>query len=131
MLSVETLLNPKSIAIIGASNDTKKVGGIVTQNIIAKYKGQVYPVNPKEETIQGLKNYKTISELPDVPDLAILAIPAEKVLEVLPQIGDKHIKNLLIFSAGVKDAGEHLRDHRFAQLVLDFRFCLRDGGRSL
>ncbi len=106
MLSVETLLNPKSITIIGASNDTKKVGGIVTQNIIASYKGLVYPVNPKEEIIQGLKNYKTISELPDVPDLAILAIPAENALEVLPQIGDKRIKNLLIFSAGFKEAGE-------------------------
>ncbi len=106
MLSVETLLNPKSIAIIGASNDTKKVGGIVTQNIIAKYKGQVFPVNPKEETIQGLKSYKTVAEIPDVQDLAILAIPAEKVLEVLPQIGDKGIKNLLIFSAGFKEAGD-------------------------
>lgn len=106
MLSVETLLNPKSIAIIGASNDIKKVGGIVTQNIVARYKGLVYPVNPKEETIQGLINYKTIVELPDTPDLAILAIPAEKVLDVLPQIGDKGIKNLLIFSAGFKEAGD-------------------------
>lgn len=106
MPSVVTLINPKSIAIIGASNDTKKVGGIVTQNIIRKYKGQIYPVNPKEETIQGLKNYKAITDLPDVPDLGILAIPAEKVLEILPQIGDKSIKNLLIFSAGFKEAGD-------------------------
>lgn len=106
MLSVETLLNPKSIAIIGASNDTKKVGGIVAKNIIASYRGQIYPVNPKEENIQGLKNYKNLTDLPDDPDLAILAIPAEKVLEILPQIGDRGIKNLLIFSAGFKEAGE-------------------------
>jgi len=117
MPSVETLLNPKSVAVIGASNNTKKVGGIVTKNIIESYKGQIYPINQKEESIQGLKNYKSLTELIEIPDLAILAIPAEKVLEVLPQVGDKGIKNLLIFSAGFKEAGD--QGKQLEQKLLD------------
>ncbi len=106
MPTVNLLLNPKSIAIVGASNNTKKVGGIVTKNILSGLKGNIYPINSGEETVQGQKNYKNILDLPETPDLIIFAIPAEKVLEMLPQVGERGIKNLLIFSAGFKEAGE-------------------------
>lgn len=106
MLSVKTLLNPKSIAIVGASNDTKKVGGIVLQNITNGYSGKIFPINPNTDNTLNLKTYRSITELPLVPDLVIIAIPAEKALDLLPELGNFGVKNILIFSAGFKEVGD-------------------------
>ncbi len=106
MPDISKLLTPQSIAVIGASANTQKVGGIVLQNLVASYKGQILPINPKEDTIQGLTCYKNFSSLPQIPDLTIIAIPADKALSLLPEIGEKGGKNLLIFSAGFKEVGE-------------------------
>lgn len=101
------LFCPKSVAIIGASRTPDKVGAIVLKNIISSgFTGKVYPVNPNVEQIGSLKCYPDISSLPEVPDLAVIAIPAASVLEVLTQVGEKGIKNAVIFSAGFKETGE-------------------------
>ncbi|HAW08348.1 MAG TPA: hypothetical protein DCW42_04150, partial [Bacteroidetes bacterium] len=61
-----SILNPKSIAIIGASNDITKPGGKVLKNLLfANFSKNIYPVNPKESIIQGLKCYNNISQLPE------------------------------------------------------------------
>lgn len=109
MPDLNNLLAPKSIALIGASNTPGKVGNIVIQNLLQGFKGKIYPVNPKEKEISGLLCYQTITTIPEIPDLAIIAIPAEPALSVLEEIGQKGIKNVLIFSAGFKEmpgAGE-------------------------
>ncbi|MBP1720073.1 MAG: CoA-binding domain protein, partial [Deltaproteobacteria bacterium] len=73
----ELLFNPKSIALIGASNNIGKWGAIVFLNIkLGGYAGRLHPVNPKEETIFGHKAYARITEIPEPIDLAIIAIPA-------------------------------------------------------
>lgn len=91
------LLKPKSIVVIGASNDTKKPGGNMLKNIISGgYTGSLSVVNPKEEKIQGIKSYATVSEIPET-DLAILAIPAKycpaaiKTLTSEKKIGRAHV----------------------------------------
>ena len=71
------LFCPKSIAVIGASEDAGKLGAIVLKNIIISgFKGKIYPVNPKIEEFSGLKFYPNVGCLPEVPDLAVVAIPA-------------------------------------------------------
>ncbi len=71
------LLAPKSIVVVGGTDNVKSPGGKVLKNIIdGNFKGSLYVVNPKNETVQGIKTYKTPSDLPQV-DLAILAIPAK------------------------------------------------------
>ena len=70
------LINPKSIVIVGGSNDTAKPGGKVLKNIIeGGYKGKLFVTNLKEDKVQGVKSYRDPADLPDV-DLAILAIAA-------------------------------------------------------
>lgn len=100
------LFSPKSVVIIGASRHPEKVGAIVLKNIISsKFYGKIFLVNPNAESIENIKSYKEISELPQVPDLAIIALPAPVVLETINQIGEKGIKNAVVFAAGFKEIG--------------------------
>lgn len=103
----EQLLNPRSIAIIGASNDRCKPGGKVLHNILSHgFTGALYPVNPNEEDVQGLPCFRTIDDLPET-DLSIIAIAANKVEQaVTVLIKEKNCKAFIVFSAGFSEAGE-------------------------
>ncbi len=95
------LVNPQSIVVVGASNDTAKPGGAILRNIIeGGFKGQLHVVNPKETEIQGIQCSKTVNELPQV-DLAVIAIAAkytEETVRVLTE--EKGTKAFIIISAG-------------------------------
>ena len=103
----QQLLNPKSIAIIGASNDVSKPGGKILKNILdGKFAGKLYVVNPKESEIQGVSCYSNVSDLPET-DLAILAIAAKfcpQTVEVLTK--EKNTKGIIILSAGFSEESE-------------------------
>jgi acetyltransferase len=103
----EQLLNPDSIVVVGASNDTSKPGGKVLHNIIAHhYRGRLYGVNPKETTVQGVPCYPDCASLPPV-DLAIIAVAATYVEEVLKTLAfEKSCKAFILFSAGFSETGE-------------------------
>ncbi len=97
----QQLLNPKSIVVIGASNEIKKPGGKVLKNLIdGNYKGDLYVVNPKETEIQGIKSYSQVEEIPQT-DLAILAIAAKYCLQTVEVLAkQKNTKAFIILSAG-------------------------------
>lgn len=100
------LFNPRSVAIIGASEHPEKVGAIILKNIILSgYQGKIYPVNPNVSELGGLKFYPDINSLPEIPDLALVAIPAARVNSVLEDIGQKGIKNVVVYSAGYRETG--------------------------
>lgn len=103
----EQLINPKSIVIIGGSNDTKKPGGKIVKNLInGGFKGSLEVVNPKETKVQGLKSYASVTEI-EATDLAILAIPARFCLETITILAkQKNTKAFIIISAGFAEAGE-------------------------
>jgi len=105
--NLQSLFSPKSIAVIGASSSPEKVGAIILKNIIAsEFSGKIYPVNPNAENINDLKCYPNVASLPEVVDLALIAIPAAGVIQVLTEIGEKGIKNVVVYSAGFKEIGE-------------------------
>jgi acetate---CoA ligase (ADP-forming) len=101
------LLEPDSIVIIGASNDIEKPGGKVLKNIInGGYGGILYAINPKEEIVQGIKCYKSTSELPDV-DLAIVAIASKFIPESMEFLASqKNCRAFIVLSAGFSEIGE-------------------------
>lgn len=101
------LISPKSIAIIGASDDTNKPGGNVLKNLIDNgYKGKIFPVNPNRESIQGQQCYKSAEELPQT-DLAILAISAHLCSETVKTLCTKKgCKAVIIYSAGFSETNE-------------------------
>jgi acetate---CoA ligase (ADP-forming) len=102
-----SLIQPLSIAVIGASNNLGKPGGGLVRNLLkGNFNGNVYPVNPKENVIQGLKAYNTLDQLPNT-DLAILAIKAEACIASLEFLAkNKATKAFIIISAGFSEIGE-------------------------
>lgn len=104
---LEHMISPRSIAVVGATRDKKKIGAIVLKNIIdGGFSGKIYPVNPSAGLIQKLQAYSNYAELPQIPDLAVIAVPANIVPLVLEEIGKKGTKNVIILSAGFKEVGE-------------------------
>ncbi len=107
MKELEKMFKPNSVAVIGASNKQGKVGNMVIKNLLTcGYVGKIYPVNPKEETIEGLKNYHNINEIEDSIDLAVITIPAGAVNQSVIECGEKGIKNIVILTAGFKEVGQ-------------------------
>lgn len=105
-----SFLDPKSIAIIGASNDSGKISGRPIEYLKRYgFEGNIYPVNPKYETIQGLKAYKSIEDLPNHIDLVIIAISANYVIDNLKICVKKNVKSCMIFSSGFAEMGEEGR----------------------
>jgi acyl-CoA synthetase (NDP forming) len=106
--SIDTLLAPRSIAIIGASDDPSRVGGRPIQRLLsAGYQGAIYPVNPKRGEVQGLKAYASIADIDGDVDCAVIAIAAEGALEAVAACASKGVKSLVVFSAGFAEVGEH------------------------
>jgi acyl-CoA synthetase (NDP forming) len=103
----EKLLNPKSIVVIGASNNIHTPGGRVLKNLIDHhFEGELLAVNPKETEVQGLKCYQHINEIPTV-DVAIIAISAKFTLETVKILAQqKNTKGFIIFSAGFSEKDE-------------------------
>ena len=104
--SIAQLINPRSIAIIGASADFGKVNGRPLKHLIAKgYAGRILPVNPKYPSIGDLTCYPSIDKLPGPIDLAIVAVPASEVLKSVEALGQQGIRAAVIFSSGFGEMG--------------------------
>jgi acetyl coenzyme A synthetase (ADP forming)-like protein len=100
------LFDIQSIAVIGASKDTKKLGYDVLSNILTYgFGGKVYPINLTEEEILGMRVYKSVGDITDPIDCAVIAIPAQGVTSVLQECVKKIIPLVIIISAGFKESG--------------------------
>ncbi|MGC8516353.1 MAG: acetate--CoA ligase family protein [Candidatus Acidifodinimicrobium sp.] len=105
-MSIEKILSPESIAVIGASRNPNKVGSAILKNIRLTFRGKIFVVNPFAEEIQGIKSYKSITNIKDKIDVAIISIPAEKVLKALKDCERKKVSAAIIISAGFKEIGK-------------------------
>ncbi len=102
----QKLLNPASIVIIGGSNNIHKPGGKLVKNLLdGHFVGSLYVVNPKEDLVQGLKSFRTVSDLPEV-DLAFLVIPAKLCVESVKILAnEKNTRGFIVISAGFSEEG--------------------------
>jgi acetate---CoA ligase (ADP-forming) len=104
---LDYLFKPKSIAIIGASTKELSIGNVIIKNILHYgYTGHIYPINPKEPEVRGLKAYPTIFDVPEDIDLAHVIIPSKFVPQIIEDCGKKGIKAVIINSAGFSEMGE-------------------------
>jgi len=103
--ALDRLFTPKSIAIVGASNRMPGIGGYVTANIARAFSGPIYPVNPREQEIQGLKAYAGVAELPRDIDLAMIVVPADGVAAVLEACAAQGIGGAVIITSGFAEVG--------------------------
>ncbi|MBN1374078.1 acetate--CoA ligase family protein [Candidatus Dojkabacteria bacterium] len=105
---LSSLLKPKSVAIIGASRNPSKIGSRVLKNIISGgFEGDVYPVNPEAETIQGITAFASVSDIPTIPDIAVIVIPAEYVPTAVEECVKKQVPNIIVITAGFSETGKH------------------------
>ncbi|MBW2610661.1 MAG: CoA-binding protein, partial [Deltaproteobacteria bacterium] len=101
-----TIVNPKSIAFFGASNNMTAMGTSQLMSLLALgFEGGIYPVHPKEERVQGLNAYRSVLDLPEVPDLAVMVLPTRIVPRTLEECGEKGIKHAIVVSGGFKEVG--------------------------
>lgn len=114
--SVERLLTPQSVAVIGASGDPHKVGHAVFTNLLGYgLRGPVYPVNATARHVEGVRAYPSVLDVPDDIDLAVVAVPAPAVSEVVEQCARKRVRALVVVSGGF---GERDEAGRLAELDL-------------
>jgi len=125
---VKAILEPKSVAIIGASRQEGSVGRRILTNIIESgFKGPIYPINPKANELCGLKCYSSILDVEGPVDLAVVAVPAPIVPEVTKQAGEKGVKGLVVISAGFREVG-----HEGAKLERELlNICKKYGMRMV
>ena len=111
--SLDALLSPNSVALVGASDDVTRIGGRPLRYLReAGFRGEVFPVNPKRKTVQGLSAFPSVAELPIAPDVAILAVPAAATLQAVDECVERGVKAAIVFSAGfaeTDDAGRSLQ----------------------
>lgn len=101
-----SLFEPKTVAVIGASERENSVGSVIFRNILdSGFKGRLYPINPKHESIHGLAAYKSIEDIGARVELAVIATRPKTVPEIVEQCGRSGIKNIIIISAGFSESG--------------------------
>jgi len=104
--NLDKIFEPHRIAVIGASDTPISVGYTVLRNLVGSgFRGVVYPVNPRRESIQGIQAYKDIPSLPHAPDLAVICTPAPTVPAIIRQCGEAGTKGVVIISAGFREVG--------------------------
>jgi len=110
IMSLEKFFNAQSVAIVGASRKKGKVGHEVLSNMIAAgFKGKIFPVNPKAQTIKGLKCYADLESIGQIPDLVIIIVPAKLVPLVMQQCAKVGVKSVIIVTAGFREVGKEGR----------------------
>ena len=104
---LQSLLHPKTVAVLGASQDTSKLVGkpifFLQQH---KFSGKIYPVNPKYKEISGLPCYPSLAQIPGEIDAVIVGLPAEGVLEAVRECAERKVKSVIVFASGFAEIGE-------------------------
>jgi acetyl coenzyme A synthetase (ADP forming)-like protein len=106
--AMNRIMQPKSVAVIGASAEDGKIGNSVMKNLInGGYKGNIYPIHPKATEILGYKAYPSVKDVPGEIDTAVFAIPAKFVAAALTECGEKKIAGAVLIPSGFAETGQH------------------------
>ena len=116
--SMDGLLKPKSIAVVGATDTPGKVGYTVLRNIVSSgYQGAVYPINPKDPVIQGMKAYPSVLDVPGEIDAAVIVVPAKLCAQVTEECGRKGVKGLIIITSGFSEVGHRELEEELVRIA--------------
>ncbi|MET8177734.1 acetate--CoA ligase family protein [Streptomyces sp. NPDC005336] len=116
--AMRRLMQPGSVAVVGASNEQGKIGNSVMRNLIdGGFPGEIHPVNPKADDILGRKAYTSVTDVPGEVDVAVFAIPAKFVPAALEEVGRKGIPNAVLIPSGFAETGEHELQDRIVAIA--------------
>ncbi len=117
---LETLFAPRSIAVVGATENEGKIGHAILYNLIQSgFKGDIYPVNPGKNMILGLPCFKNLDAIQNRIDLAVIAIPGKLVLDILETCGKKGVGSAIVISAGFRETGHEglMTERKIAEIA--------------
>ena len=104
---LESALNPRSVAVIGASENIHKIGGRPIYYMQKHgFTGRLYPINPSRAEVQGLQSYASLDVLPEAPDLAMVVVGGEKAVEAVAQCAARGVKSVVVVASGFGETGE-------------------------
>jgi acetyl coenzyme A synthetase (ADP forming)-like protein len=107
LATMNSLMRPRAIAVIGASDQDGKIGNSVMRNLVdGGFGGDIYPVNPTATEILGKKVYADVADLPDGVDVAVFCVPAKLVVDTIARVGDKGIPTAILIPSGFAETGE-------------------------
>lgn len=104
----EVWIHPRTIAVVGASGDPKKLGYVIFRNLL-RFPGRLYPVNPNRSEVLGLPAYPSLLSVPEEVDMAVIAVPSKAVPQVMEEAGKRGVKLTVVISAGFRESGEEGR----------------------
>lgn len=123
---LEAIFAPRSIAVVGASPDVRKLGHTVFKNIVQnQYPGVLYPIHPTADEVLGHKAFASVAQLPETPDLAVVVVPPQAVLQVAEECGAKGTQALIVITAGFKEVGGEGRKLEEQLLEIVRRYDMR------
>jgi acyl-CoA synthetase (NDP forming) len=104
LTTLDAIFNPRSVAVIGASDNPGKLGSHVMKSLTqGRYPGKIYPVNPGKDEIFGIKTYPSLSQVPDTVNLSVIALPAEQVPKIIKECKEKGVRGIVLITAGFKE----------------------------
>jgi acyl-CoA synthetase (NDP forming) len=107
------LLNPRSVAVIGASDNPNKVGGRPIHYMMKHgYTGRIFPINPNRSVVQGLRCYASVDDLPETPDAAVIAVEGSKAVEAVKQCARRGVSVAVVMTAGFSELGQAGREEQ-------------------
>jgi len=103
-VGIEAIFNPRSVAVVGASDNPGKLGSHVMRSLTeGGYPGRIYPVNPGKEEILGIKAYPSLFQISEAVDLSIIVLPAEQVPKTIKECKEKGVYGIVLITAGFKE----------------------------
>jgi acetyl coenzyme A synthetase (ADP forming)-like protein len=126
MHPLDSILRPRSIAVVGASRQFGSIGHEVVSNLLrCGFTGPVYPVNPRASSVKSIKAYPSVTAIPDPVDLAVIAVPKQFVVTAAEECGRKGIAGLVVISAGFREVGGAGAEREQALLSVVRRYGMR------
>ncbi|MFD0661722.1 CoA-binding protein [Thermocatellispora tengchongensis] len=108
--ALDRLLSPRSIAMVGASNARTRIGGSVFANLLRAFPGEVHPIHPKDEVVQGRPAFRSVAHLPEPVDMAVVAVPAAAVVDVVAECAARGIGGATVITSGFAETGAEGRE---------------------
>ena len=104
--SLDPILRPRSIAVVGASRRKNSIGNAILRHLIeGGFTGPVFPINPSADSVAAVPAFPSVKDLPIAPDLAFIIVPKEKALDAVRECGEKGVKGLVVITAGFREVG--------------------------
>ena len=102
---LDAFFNPRSVAIVGATKKINKAGHVIFKNFVENkrrgvFKGEIFAVNPYEDSILGFQSYPSVTKIPGELDLVVIVVPANIVPNIMEDAASKKVKNVVIISSG-------------------------------